>query len=47
MVRQRVSREFRYAGEESEQDEGEEEEADPLEAFMAGIEVSVCDHTSQ
>lgn len=41
-VRQRLSKEFGYGEDKAEVEEGsreEEEEADPLEAFMAGIEV--------
>ena len=46
-VRERIAREFHWAEsaeqQQQQQEEGEEEgEGDPLDAFMAGIEVSVC-----
>lgn len=44
-VRQRIAKEFRYADEggvaKGEGSEEEEEDGDPLEAFMAGLEVRV------
>lgn len=42
-VRERIAKEFRWAeSKEEAEEEGGGEEADPLDAFMAGIEVSVC-----
>ena len=41
-VRERIAREFHWSESTEQQEEGEgEEEGDPLDAFMAGIEVSV------
>ena len=41
-VRERLAKEFRWTeSSEQEREDKEEEEADPLDAFMAGIEVRV------
>ena len=41
-VKERIAREFHWSESTEQQDGEEEEEGDPLDAFMAGIEVSVC-----
>ena len=41
-MRQKIAKEFGYGEPGASSNEGEEEEDDPLEAFMAGIEVCVC-----
>ena len=41
-MRERLAKEFRWTeSSEQEREDKEEEEADPLDAFMAGIEVRV------